>query len=489
MAAVDRNAAALGVPRRVLMESSGRAVADAVRAVADPGDAVAVLCGRGNNGGDGAVAARVLDGASAGSCEDATLDVRARLLGRPETISTDIARANWAALVAAEADAREVRDSRALSLDDPAVVVDALLGTGVRGAPREPAATAIRATNATDATVVAVDVPSGVDADTGRAAGEAVDPDHVVTFHDDKPGIDADEVTVADIGIPGAAERFVGPGDLPGARDPSAHKGDGGEVLVVGGGPYTGAPALAGRAATRAGADLVRVACPRRVAPEVQSFEAGLIVEPFDADRLTAARVPDLCDRAEAHDAVVLGPGLGDADATLEAVRDLLRSFEGRVVVDADALGALPETAATLVCTPHAGEARAMGADLSGDADRERREAAARGLAERYGATVLLKGRHDVVATAREAPDDEPRVRIARTGTPAMTVGGTGDVLAGATGALLATRDPFAAACVGAYATGIAGERAASGRDRGLVAADLLDELPAALGGGAGDRI
>jgi hydroxyethylthiazole kinase-like uncharacterized protein yjeF len=480
MAAVDRNAAALGVPRRVLMESSGHAVADAVRAVADPGDAVAVLCGRGNNGGDGAVAARVLDGA---------FDVRTRLLGRRETISTDIARANWAALVRSGADAREVRDSRALSLDDPDVVVDALLGTGVDDAPREPAASAIRAVDAADATVVAVDVPSGVDADTGRAAGGAVDADRVVTFHDDKPGLAAADTTVADIGIPDAAERFVGPGDLPGARDPAAHKGDGGEVLVVGGGPYTGAPALAGRAAMRAGADLVRVACPRGVAREVQSFEPGLVVEPFDADRLTPERAPALVDRAEAHDALVLGPGLGDADATAEAVRDLLRPFEGRAVVDADALGAVPEAAATLVCTPHAGEARAMGADLPGDAGRERRAATTRRLAERYGATVLLKGPDDLVATAREARDDEPRVRVGRTGTPAMTVGGTGDVLAGATGALLATERPFAAACVGAYATGLAGERAAAGRDRGLAAADLLDELPAALGGEFGDRI
>ncbi len=480
MAAVDRNAAALGIPRRVLMESSGHAVADAVRAVADPGDAVAVLCGRGNNGGDGAVAARVLDGA---------FDVRARLFGRRETVSTDIARANWAALVASGADAREVHDSRALSLDDPDVVVDALLGTGVRGAPREPAATAIRATDAAGATVVAVDVPSGVDADTGRATGDAVDPDRVVTFHDDKPGLDAYDVTVADIGIPAAAERLVGPGDLPRTRDSAAHKGDGGEILVVGGGPYAGAPALAGQAAMRAGADLVRVACPRGVAREVQSFEQGLVVEPFDADRLTPEQVPALVDRAEAHDALVVGPGLGGADATLAAVRALLRSLEGRAVVDADALGAVPETAATLVCTPHAGEARTMGADLPTDAGRDRRERAARELAERHDATVLVKGRHDVVATARGAPDDDPRVRVARTGTPAMTVGGTGDVLAGAVGALLATLDPFAAACVGAYTTGIAGERAASGHDRGLVAGDLLGKLPAALGGAAGDRI
>jgi NAD(P)H-hydrate epimerase len=478
MAAVDRNAAALGVPQRALMESSGRAVADAVRALADPGDAVAVVCGRGNNGGDGAVAVRHLR----------AFDARAHLLGRPETVSTDVARANWRVLERSAAETRVVRDSRDLDLGAPDVVVDAILGTGVTGAPREPAATAIGRVNASGATVVSVDVPSGVDADTGRATGDAVDPDRVVTFHDDKPGLSAYDVTVADIGIPAAAERFVGPGDLPGTRSPTAHKGDAGEVLVVGGGPYTGAPALAGQAAMRAGADLVRVACPRGVAREVQSYEPGLIVEPFDADVLTAARVPALLDRAAAHDAVVVGPGVGAADAAAEAVRDFLGAFDGRAVVDADALRAVPEDGdATLVCTPHAGEARAMGADLPGDADRDRREREAAALADRYGATVLLKGRHDVVATTHGG--DGPRTRVSRTGTPAMTVGGTGDVLAGVTGALLAVSAPFPAACVAVYANGVAGERATAGRDRGLVAADLLGELPAALGGEGGDRV
>jgi NAD(P)H-hydrate epimerase len=460
------------------MESSGRAVAAAVREVAPPDDAVAVVCGRGDNGGDGAVAARFLD----------DRDVTAHLLGRPESVASEVALANWRVLEATAVDTRVVADSRALDLGDPDVVVDAMLGAGLRGAPREPVATAVRRVNALDATVVAVDVPSGVDADTGRAAGDAVTPDRVVTFHDTKPGLDAYDVTVADIGIPAAAERFVGPGDLPGTRDPGAHKGDGGEVLVVGGGPYTGAPALAARAAARAGADLVRVACPRSVAREVQSFEPGLIVEPFDADRLTGARVPALRDRAVAHDAVVLGPGLGDADAAREAVSDFLAAFEGRAVVDADALRAVPEDhPGTLVCTPHAGEARAMGADVPGDADRDRREAAAATLADRYGAAVVLKGRHDVVAR----PDDGegPDVRVNRTGTPAMTVGGTGDVLAGVAGALLAVSGPFPAACAAVYANGVAGERAAAGRDRGLAATDLLDELPAALGGEGGDRI
>ncbi|MFB6173278.1 MAG: NAD(P)H-hydrate dehydratase [Halobacteriales archaeon] len=472
MAAVDRNAEALGVPRKQLMESSGNAVARAVREVADPGAAVTVLAGRGNNGGDALVAARFLD----------EYDVSVRLLGRPESISAAIARENWDALQEAEYDAEPVRDSRTLDLGDPDVVVDALLGTGVTGTPREPERSAIEAVNAADATVVAVDVPSGLDADTGEAAGIAVEADRVVTFHDLKPGLaDRGDVTVADIGIPAAAERFVGPGDLLGLRrDPASHKGEFGRVFVIGGGPYTGAPALAARAALRAGADLAYVAAPEAVAREIQGYAADLIVEPYGGERLTTGRVDGLLERAAERDVVVLGPGLGDAEPTLAAVREFLAAYAGLAVVDADALSVVPEvdTEATLVCTPHQGELRAMGGPSAGDW-RERADAVA-AFAGDLGHALLVKGPYDVVS-------DGDATRVNRTGNPGMTVGGTGDVLAGATGALLAVSDPLGAAARGAYANGRAGDAVAEERGDGLVASDLLGELPAALWGGADD--
>jgi NAD(P)H-hydrate epimerase len=472
MAQVDANAAALGVPRKQLMESSGSAVARAVREETDPGDRVAVFAGRGNNGGDAFVAARFLDGR----------DVTVSLLGRPETVASDIARENWAALRSAEYDAREVRDSTGIDVPDAGVevVVDALLGTGVRGAPREPEATAIAAINDADATVVSVDVPSGVDADTGGAPGAAVDADRVVTFHDDKPGLaDLDAaVTVADIGIPEAAELFVGPGDLLALdRAGDSHKGDNGEVLVVGGGPYAGAPALSAQAALRAGADLVRVAPPESVAREVQAYSEALIVRALSGDRLDPGHVDRLLDLAAGHDAVVLGPGLGDADPTLEAVVEFLERFDGRAVVDADALSVVPgvDTDATLVCTPHQGELRGMGGPAAEDW-RERADATAAFAAD-LGATVLVKGVYDVVT-------DGTDTRVNRTGNPGMTVGGTGDVLAGATGALLAVLSPIQAAALGAYANGLAGDRALEDTGGyGLVPTDLLDGLPAALWG------
>ena len=501
MAAVDANAAALGVPRKQLMESSGNAVAREVRSASDPGDEVAFVCGRGNNGGDAFVAARFL----------ADRDVVVRLLGRPESIGTAIARENWEALRAAEIPTETVGDSADIDLGSPDVVVDAMLGTGVAGALREPARTAAERINASsgrgeddgtggddggtgdgaaDPTVIAVDVPSGIDADTGEPTGGegavAVEADRVVTFHDAKPGLERLDaaVTVADIGIPQAAERYTGPGDLHGmGRDPDSHKGENGEVLVVGGGPYTGAPALSARAALRAGADLVRVACPAPVADEIQGYSADLIVRGLPGEFLAPAHLERIADLAADQDVVVVGPGLGDAAASIELVRQFLADFSGRAVVDADALRAVPEvdTDAELICTPHQGELRGMGGETAAGPD-ERAELV-REFSATVGHTLLVKGRYDVIAGPTTGANDggETTVRLNRTGNPGMTVGGTGDVLAGTVGALAARTGPFEAAAAGAYVNGLAGDAAAEENGNGLVATDLIDRLPHAL--------
>ncbi|WP_149783078.1 NAD(P)H-hydrate dehydratase [Halorubrum aquaticum] len=490
MAAVDANAAALGVPRKQLMESSGNAVARAVRSASDPGERVALVCGRGNNGGDAFVAARFLG----------DRDVAVHLLGRPESIGTAIARENWETLRAAEVPTVTVTDSAALDLGSPDVVVDAVLGTGVSGELREPARTAAERMNAlrsagsdeggTGTTVIAVDVPSGIDADTGKPTGGdgavAVEADRVVTFHDAKPGLERLEasVTVADIGIPAAAERYTGPGDLLGlGRSPDSHKGENGEVLVVGGGPYTGAPALSARAALRAGADLVRVACPASVADEVQGYSADLIVRELPGDALAPDHLDRIADLAADRDVVVIGPGMGTGDGSIELVRRFLDDFARRAVVDADALRVVPEvdTDAELICTPHQGELRGMGGETA--ADPAERAELVRDFAADVGHTLLVKGRYDVIAS-----DDGERVRQNRTGNPGMTVGGTGDVLAGTVGALAAQTDPrtaqtdpFQAAAAGAYVNGLAGDAAAEANGHGLVATDLIDRLPHAL--------
>jgi len=467
MAVVDANAAALGVPRKQLMESSGNAIARVARDLATPADSITVVAGRGNNGGDGFVAARFLE----------QFDVKVLLLGRAETIGTEIARENWTALKRGEYDRAELRDSTAIDLGDPDLVIDAMLGTGVTGSLRQPEAAAADAINASPATVLSVDVPSGFDSETGELPDGAVEADHVVTFHETKPGLpDLDvPVTVANIGIPDAASAFVERGDLLRlSREADGHKGDHGKVLVVGGGPYVGAPALAGQAALRAGADLVRVACPTAVAREVQGYSEDLIVRPVEGRRFEPDHVGRVMELVAEHDTLVIGPGLGDDESTLEAAEAILTAFDGTAVVDADALQLIPdiETEATLICTPHRGELAKMGGPTAEDW-RERQDAV-EGFAADLGHTLLVKGRYDILSNGE-------RTRVSRTGNPGMTVGGTGDVLAGITGTLAAQQEPIHAAGLGAYVAGRAGDIAAENRGHGLIASDLLDAIPTAM--------
>lgn len=475
MAAVDRNAAALGVPLRVLMESSGNAVAARVRELVDPGDRVELVCGRGNNGGDAFAAVRFLD----------EYDCTVHLLGRPESISTGVARENWDVLERCESDTRTVTDPREFSLDNADLVVDAMLGTGVTGALREPEASAARSLNEADVPVLAVDVPSGTDADSGQVGGEdadpddavAVDADHVVTFHEIRPGLtDHPDVTVADIGIPAAADRYVGPGDVEILdRAGGGRKGENGRIYVVGGGPYTGAPALAAHAALRAGADLSFVACPESVFEPIAGYAEDLIVQSYPGDHLAPEHVSDLVDTAHAHDdVVVIGPGLGRHDETLTAAEQFLSQFAGTAVVDADALPLVTDvdTEATLVLTPNRKELTELGGPDVDDLEANAGEI--RSLAAELGQVVVAKGPRDLVT-------DGDETRLCRAGTPGMTVGGTGDTLAGIIAALLATADPFEAACAATYVNG----RAAELLDRGggLVASDLQETIPTVLWG------
>jgi NAD(P)H-hydrate epimerase len=449
------------------MENAGAALGR--EAKRDGPDDVLVLAGTGNNGGDALVAARFLSKVA---------DVETVLLGRASSIRTQEASENWEVLESSEAKVVELRDSAALDdVDfDVDVVVDGMLGVGVSGALREPVASAVERANASEARVVSADVPTGVDPDASEPSGERIDADAVVTFHDEKPvheAVDA-RVVVADIGIPDAAEEFVGPGDLSLLRrEEDAHKGDHGRVLVVGGGPYTGAPALTARATLRAGADLVEIVAPERAADVVASYSPDFITSSLDGDRLKPRHVEDVVERAQEADVAVVGPGLGAAKETLDAVRELLPRLDN-VVVDADALREIDAASneADVIATPHAGELGRLGVNVP-EGWRERRDVVEE-FANKNGVVTLLKGRYDVVS-------DGERTRVSRTGNPGMTVGGTGDVLAGVCASLAARLDGFDAACIGAFANGRAGDAVVDENGYGMTATDLVDALPAAL--------
>lgn len=445
MRVVEKNAIALGVTELQLMESAGRALAGC-SGKKDP-SRVLVLCGKGNNGGDGLVAARYLQ-------HDVATDVC--FLDSPDR--TPSSSHNLRALRSCRVTLHpfQCRDDllgMAPLFQNADVIIDALLGIGAGGTPAEPVATAVALANASKAAIIAADVPT-----PGMRA------DAIVAFHRPK----CEGSMTIDIGIPLEAECCTGPGELTliPKRNSDAYKGHGGNVLVIGGGPYQGAPYLAGLGALRGGADIVRIASP------VFEPVPDLIFEPVEGQAIGPEHTEQLIRLAEQADVVVCGNGLGaNSHDVVGAVAPHCR----RAVFDADALRLpLPKPAGETIYTPHAGEyARITGVTLAPDPVARADAARSAGLP----GTVLLKGQTDVIT-------DGIRVRFNRTGSPAMTVGGTGDVLAGVAGALLCSLPAFEAACIAAYVNGRAGMAVARERGVGMLASDLVDRIPFELYGG-----
>jgi len=442
MRVIDANAMALGVTELQMMESAGRSLAEQVLTYKP--ERVLVLCGNGNNGGDGMVAARYLQrGIDTSVCY---LD----LGKRSRACEHNLAALRHAAVSLHPFQCREDLEARVSLFGKADVIVDALLGTGGRGGVKEPLATCIRMANAVKAKIIAADIPT-----PGMRA------DRVCAFHRAK----TEGATVIDIGIPLEAECTVGPGELTliPVRSRKAHKGAGGEVLVIGGGPYQGAPYLAGLGALRAGADIVRIASP------VFEPVPDLIYEKLEGKKVGSEHTERLISLAERADVVVCGNGLGtESHAVVEAIAPHCK----KAVFDADALRLpLPRAAGETIYTPHAKEfARITGTALPDDTvgrARAVRKAGIRG-------TVILKGHIDIIT-------DGTRVRFNRTGDPAMTVGGTGDVLAGIAGALLCRLPAFDAACIAAYVSGKAGSAAVAERGGGILASDIVDKIPSVL--------
>jgi NAD(P)H-hydrate epimerase len=476
----------LGIPGIDLMERAGSGLAELVQARAPEGR-VAVVCGKGNNGGDGLVVARLL--------RDRGRDVDVLLLGAPDDLRGE-ARTNLERLGGEPPQQWGPR-----ALDRAETIVDAILGTGFAGEPREPASSAIEAINSASAgvTVIACDVPSGVDSSTGEVAGAAVRAAATATFHAGKPGLWiapgkglAGDVTVVDIGIPDGAPvaprlGLIGDGilrEVP-RRGRESTKFAAGSVLVCGGSlGLTGAPCLASEAAMRAGAGYVTALVPASLNLVFETRLLEVMSVPL-SDR-DGALQPDAAERIsqrlERADALVLGPGLGRATETFDLAREVARSAPVPLVLDADGLNAhaerltpLAERTAPTVLTPHAGElARLLGSE-SAEVERHRL-ACARSAAATARAVVVLKGDDTIVA--------EPggRVAVSRGGAPVLATAGTGDVLSGVIGAFLAKRmDPFLAACAGVLVHLRAGQRAARAiGPEGVIARDVIEGLPAA---------
>jgi ADP-dependent NAD(P)H-hydrate dehydratase / NAD(P)H-hydrate epimerase len=474
-----------GIPSLELMERAGEGLTQVV-AEHVPAGRIAVVCGKGNNGGDGLVAARLL--------RQAGRDVEVLLPWEAQWLSEDAA----AMLARLPGDAPLPYD--AARLEQAHGLVDALLGTGSAGAPKDPVASVIEDVNGARAKVVAADIPSGVDASTGEVAGIAVRAVATATFHRAKPGLwiapgkaFAGTVAVIDIGIPAGAPAEADAGlisagvlrEMP-RRGAESTKFSSGNVVVAGGSRgLTGAPSMSALAAMRAGAGYVTVAAPAslELAFSVRLLEAMLAGLPEEDGALSPEALQAALKAIERADAVVLGPGLGRAEGTQELARELIQRIDVPLVIDADGLNALAGRLDELrhrrwptILTPHAGE---LGRLLEVDSSEVARARLhhARAAAARSKALVVLKGDDTLVA----APSG--RVAISRGSAPALATAGTGDVLAGVTGAMLAKGlAPAHAACAAVYAHLRAGQLAAEphGPD-GVIASDVIAALPVAL--------
>ncbi len=469
MRILDANLEYYGVSIEELMEKAGKGVADVLLdKLKAKAKRIVFFSGTGNNAGDGFVAARHLEKAA---------QVTVALAKPSEEIWKGPAQVNFDRIPDGVKVLEPPQDYAALAKEAD-ILVDGLMGTGVKGKLREPYRSMVEAINTSRRPVLSIDLPSGMGSDT------VVRPTVSVALHVVKEGMDtktSGEIVVVDIGIKEEFERLVGPGEfLLYPRPPlDAHKGDSGRVLVVAGGPYTGAPALAGLAAYRIGTDVVHIATPALSHPIVASFSPTLIVHRLPGEKLLPDNVPAVKRLAEGMDAVVIGPGLGRDPETLVAVHNLIRALEKPLVIDADGITAVAKDVSCLegkqgVITPHKMEFyRLSGTKL--DAGLEKRMEQVKSFAKRLGVTILLKGRHDIIT-------DGKRVKVNQTGNPGMSVGGTGDVLAGLVGALLGKGlAPFDAARLAAFANGYAGDIAFRELSYGMTASDLLDKIPSVL--------
>ncbi|MEA1998174.1 MAG: NAD(P)H-hydrate dehydratase [Euryarchaeota archaeon] len=475
MAALDENCKFYGLIPLQLMENAGANVANEIKKrFRGEGTSVTVVAGKGNNGGDAFAAARHLHG----------FDVKIVLLGRSKDLRTEETSRNMRILKENGFDIAEITDSSELkTLYGSEVIIDAIFGTGISGKIREPEATAIDLINDANAFVVAADVPSGLDPDTGGAE-KAVRADLTVTFHSAKRGLlhakeYVGELVVADIGIPDGMERLTGPGDvrIVAKRKASSHKGDNGRVLIVGGGPFFGAPTLAALAALHAGADWVTIAAPKSVSSIIASISPNLIVQPLSSEILVEKDVPVISNLVKRHDVVVIGMGLGAEEATKKAIGMIIEAAKN-VVVDADGFYGLhlPLKDKHVIVTPHAGELSKIGGmeghvEVPPEANTEERIEFVKEFSKLNKVVTLMKGPSDIIS-------DGVRVKLTRKGNAGMTVGGTGDVLAGITGAFFAiVSDPLKAATAAAFVNGAAGDLAFEEKGYGLLATDVVENI------------
>ena len=492
MMVTDANCEYLGLSRLCLMEAAGKSLGEEVAKIAVFTFAkpvkVVMFTGSGGNGGDAFVAARYL--------LNRGYDVDIYML--KDNIHSNEAKINLEILLNMKPrlsrltihDLTDVGDFN-LDEDEDFIVVDGILGTGIRGNLQKNIKKAIGVINESNGIKISIDVPSGMDPLTGNVDDVAVVPDYTISFHKIKTGVrDAEEELVgglvtADIGIPLEAEYFVNYGDFLRLknRDASSHKGNNGSVLIVGGSKdYHGAPAISGKAAFGAGVDLVYIATPESAAIPVKSASEDLIVKTLEGDYLSLNHLDEILELADKVDAVLIGPGSGINDDTSKLFNVLVTKIKKPIVLDADCLKqvdiSLIKNRDNVVLTPHLAEFnKFFNSKLKLDLDSYDFKKVDENITEfqiitkNVKGTVVVKGKNDLILSGS-------KFRINSSGNAGMTVGGTGDALAGIIVALLSQGlSTFDSACLGVFINGLAGDKAYEINGNGFSASDLVSYI------------
>ena len=515
MMTTDYNCEYLGLSRLCLMENAGKSLSDEVATLStfkfSKPVKILIFTGSGGNGGDGFVAARHL--------LNRGFEVEVYCLNALEEIKSDDALINLEILMNMEPRVSRlsvdfIKDSSDLDKLDfdsnsEYIVLDCLLGTGIKGKLRTKVRKTVELINAINGLKVAVDAPSGLDPLTGEISDIAVEADYTVSFHKIKTGVKlAGEektggVITCDIGIPIEAELFVEGGDLLRLKNRSkdSHKGNNGKVLIVGGSKdYYGAPAISAKAAIATGADLTYICTPQNAALAIKAISEDFIVKEAKGDCLSLDDLDDILELASKVDAVLLGPGSSQNEETGKLFNVLAMKIDKPLVLDADALKlvdlSLVSKKEDLILTPHLSEFKSFFKNVSKDdlnnlekfvklEDKENLDFikvndkidAIHKITKSIEGSVILKGKYDFIFNGN-------RLKINRTGNPGMTVGGTGDALAGIALSLLSQGlNSFDAAMLSPYLNGKAGDLAYEAQGYGFGAQDLTQYLGAVMNG------
>lgn len=489
MMVTDANCEYLGLSRLCLMEAAGKSLGEEVAKIAVFSFAkpvkVVMFTGSGGNGGDAFVAARYL--------LNRGYDVEIYML--KNNIHSFEAKTNLDVLLNMKPrlsrliihDLTNVGDFK-LDEEEEFIIVDGILGTGIKGNLQENIKKAIELINQSNGVKISIDVPSGMDPLTGGVDDVAVVPDYTISFHKIKTGVrDADEEVVgglvtADIGIPLEAEYFVNYGDFLRLknRNDSSHKGNNGSILIVGGSKdYHGAPAISGMAAIGAGVDLVYVATPQNASIPIKSASADLIVKSLEGDYLSLNHLDEILELVNKVDAILIGPGSSINDETSKLFNILVSKIKKPIVLDADGLKqvdiSLIKNKENIILTPHLAEFnKFFNAGLKLDLDSYDFNKVNDNITEfqqvtkSINGTVVVKGKNDLILSSS-------KFRINRSGNAGMTVGGTGDALAGIIAALLSQGlNTFDSACLGVFINGLAGDMAYENYGNGFSATNLV---------------